>query len=166
MLTTDIIKQHLVLDHDEDDQLIKAYWDAAIDYCEGLIAGPIILGQRTENFSALASPLVLGPRVSSVESVTYTDIDGEQQTLDPLLYAIRYTAAGWRIEAAGTWPVGTNATVTYTAGYGNVPSAVDHAILMTIAHLYANRESTTPVKLDEVPLAVRSLLMPHARVFL
>jgi len=167
MLTSDIIKQHLVVDHDEDDQIINAYWDAAVDYCEGLISGPITQMQRTAYFTSLAIPLVLGPRVISVSAVIYTDEAGAELTLDQSRYTLQYGATGWEIRSVGSWPVSYGTvTVTYTAGFDFIPPAIEQAILMTIGHLYANREATTPIKLEEVPLAVKSLLMPHARVYL
>jgi uncharacterized phiE125 gp8 family phage protein len=38
-------------------------------------------------------------------------------------------------------------TVTYTAGYGSasdVPQAIKHWIMMTVASMYENRESSAP----------------------
>lgn len=48
--------------------------------------------------------------------------------------------------------------VTFEAGYNKVPADLLHAIRMIVGHLYANREATATVKVEEVPMAVETIL--------
>lgn len=50
------------------------------------------------------------------------------------------------------------AKVTFDAGYDNVPADLLHAIRMIVGHLYANREATSTMKLETVPMAVETIL--------
>ena len=108
------------------------------------------------------------PPLIAVESITYIDMDGNQQTLDPSQY---------QVDAGGVLP-GTicpaygqmfpqnryqldSARITYQAGYGTpaeVPSGICQAMLLLIGHWYRNRESVSDAGLAEVPMGVKALL--------
>lgn len=47
---------------------------------------------------------------------------------------------------------------------GLVPRSLTSAMLLLIGHLYANREATFMGQLSELPIGVKSLLMPYANV--
>ncbi len=123
------------------------------------------------------APLILPrPRLIGIGSLTYYDINGVQQTLDPSLYTTNFDAEPATLSPVfGTWwPVAQPnrpdaVQVTYTAGYGNtaaaVPADLQLAILMIAAHSYENREAsvlpTTGTGPVLVPLGVDSLLSPY-----
>ena len=44
---------------------------------------------------------------------------------------------------------------------GQLPPAVKHAILLLVAHFYANRESVSFATASEIPLAYQYLLQPY-----
>ena len=50
---------------------------------------------------------------------------------------------------------------------GEAPMVVNYsikaAILLITAHLHANRENTSPVKLEAIPMGAHSFLWPHRR---
>jgi hypothetical protein len=46
--------------------------------------------------------------------------------------------------------------VRYVAG--DLPAAVKSALLLTVGHLFENREASAPIALQELPLGVKSLL--------
>jgi uncharacterized phiE125 gp8 family phage protein len=111
------------------------------------------------------------PNLLSVESITYLDFNGAQQTLDPSVYMVDTTtlpgcifkrfAKIWPV----TYPVGNSVTVNYTAGYGatrdTVPQAIKNAMLLHIGDLFANRESViTGTIFNELP-AYKRLLNVH-----
>lgn len=86
----------------------------------------------------------------SVDSITYTDVDGVVQTLSPSLYKVDTVTEPCRIVPAygTTWPGTRNeinsVTVNYTCGYGTAASAVPELIKswmkMRIGAMYENRE--------------------------
>lgn len=168
-LDLDLIKEHLVVGHHDDDSLISAYWESAIGYCEGICSTQLISRGRTGLFPAFSESMSLGKRVTSVELVTYIDATAEPQTLDPTLYGLEYRGPDYfLVPAAGeTWPAGANyVTVSYTAGDVDPPAPVEQAVLLVIGHLYQNRETTANVAMHEVPHSVEALLRPYAERWL
>jgi uncharacterized phiE125 gp8 family phage protein len=85
-----------------------------------------------------------GP-VLSVDSITYKDQTGTVQTLSPSAYNADLLSQPARITPTyGTvWPVAlydTNSvTITFTAGYQNVPQSFIHAIKLIVGAYYENR---------------------------
>ena len=108
------------------------------------------------------------PPLSSVTSVKYYDSDNALQTLDAAYYEVDTTSEPGRIIRASDydWPDTYDRTasvqIAYICGYGDeatdVPQAIRHALLMYVGMLYENRETITELKLEEVPMAVKSLL--------
>lgn len=112
------------------------------------------------------------PGLQSLLSVSYTDEAGATQTL-----------AGYQLDrfsepptlhpaANESWPgVATGVVnavrIRYLAGYtlpgdspdaNQIPGAVLRAIKLVLGHFYENREDSTPIKLETIPLAAQSLL--------
>jgi uncharacterized phiE125 gp8 family phage protein len=91
---------------------------------------------------------LLMPPISSVESVKYIDISGDQQTLDPQDYFVdSVSEPGYLVPAAGrAWPATQDrinaVEVEYTAGYPGsaIPLPIKQWILLAIGDMYANRE--------------------------
>jgi uncharacterized phiE125 gp8 family phage protein len=112
------------------------------------------------------------PPIQSVESIKYTDTDGNEQTLDPTTYALDNA----RVVLAynKTWPalrdVPNAVRVEYIAGYADaadVPASIKHMILLMVGHLYQNREAVTDGRVNQpfvMPLAYESLFN-QARAF-
>lgn len=112
------------------------------------------------------------PSCVSVTSVTYVDLQGNLQTLDPSTYRLDNTSEPARLTPIpGTyWPLTElylpgSVQITYVAGsYGdgveinNCPQTVVMAMLLLIGHWYQNREETSPENLKNIPLGVCSLL--------
>lgn len=90
------------------------------------------------------------PPLVSIDSIQYLDDTGVLQTLDPSLYAVDAVSEPARIVPAfGTsWPSTQNIAnavrVSFTCGYGTLPSSVPAGIriwmLMLAGTLYENRE--------------------------
>lgn len=115
-------------------------------------------------FSLSASPL------SSVSSISYTDENGDSQTLTSDKYIVQGFALPPVVSIAygETWPntrqEADAVTVTYVVGYtdaDSVPSAVKNAIKLTVAYLYENRED----KVKQMPTRVEAILWPYRVVF-
>ena len=107
------------------------------------------------------------PPLVSVTGIVYVDTDGADQTLGSSVYRVDTVNEPGRItlEYNQSWPSTrevTNAvTITYQAGYGKaaaVPDDVKAAIKLLVGHLYEHREAVCEIKLDMVPMSVKSLL--------
>jgi uncharacterized phiE125 gp8 family phage protein len=194
-------KQQLVLDDsfDADDTLITAYITAARQYVEKRLNRAIynqtwlmtmdvfpIWGQydsaRTPAqrnvwpYTAwLWDKLTIRlphSRLVSITSITYTDPDGNPQTLDPSQYNIDTTSQPGRLGPllGSVWPIVCNwipgnVKITYVAGsYGDgietddCPQTIKLAILLLVSHWYAHREATTEATLTNIPLGVDALI--------
>ncbi len=108
------------------------------------------------------------PPLISVESIQYVDANGATQTLATSEYDVSAGTPGRaRPKALKQWP-GTRAgrmdavIVTYKAGYSEdpilVPASIRSAMLLTIGHLYLNREDVVPGARAELPIGAARLL--------
>ncbi|MBY0583271.1 MAG: head-tail connector protein [Sphingomonas sp.] len=146
ILPLSLAKQHLRVDWAEEDELILALRDAAIDmveqYCNirlGPVAGLVAA------FGAFEPKLRLGvgPAFSIViNSVSYMNA-GAETTLDPSAY--RLAPGGVLMPASrACWPAADgDVTVIFDAGYpvNQAPPALIHAARLFLGHLYLNREA-------------------------
>ncbi|MBB5066148.1 head-tail connector protein [Granulicella mallensis] len=183
-----------------DDDLISASITAAREMCEQLLNRAIynqtyVLSLDQFNygdwrstvpmdrrnplrFSSLWDSMALRlpmPRLVSVTSITYLDVNGTQQTLDPSTYNVDNTSEPARIVPSInlTWPttdyyIPGSVRVTFVAGsYGDgvtvdtCPQLIKQAILLLVSHFYFNRTAVTTEKLSTIPLGVDALLTPY-----
>lgn len=182
-ITTADAKTHLRVDISDDDQYIAALIRAARQSCENYCARAFITQTRQTILDSFYScdggdaygqsvMLRLGRApVISLTSITYVDMNGATQTLDPTKYQVDLATEPARILPVygSYWPVVrpqlAAVTVTYQAGYGAasaVPDAIKHAMRILISHWYENRE---PViigsRMDVLPMTVEHLLGPY-----
>lgn len=163
LLPLDAAKLFLRVDGTDEDALVGALRDAAIDMveqytnlrlapCSGIIA-------RFGAFEPILR-LGVGPAFSiDIASVEYT-IDGTDTLLD---------TTGWMAAPGGalmpapstSWPTADGGVkVTFTAGYpaGQCPPVLIHAAKMFMGHLYLNRDELVEKGLSsELPLGFRTL---------
>ncbi len=145
-----------------DDVPLTQYLEAATEAVERATGRRLI--SQTWHLNTYADrvpwciPIPLAP-VSAVSSVTYRDLDGESQTLDPALYELRDSEV---VRAYGaTWPSGRNHAVTFVVGYGDagdVPAPLKQAIKMIAAAFYEGREAGT---LTHILGGVEDLINPY-----
>jgi len=179
LISIDEAKAQLNVDHADDDALIKAIIEAAVSYLDGWsgVMGRALAAQTWKveacGFSTCMR-LPLGNLIS-VTSVKYYDQAGLQQTLAPTVYAAHSDALGpfITLKDGQSWPsTATRADaieITWAAGYGaaaeNVPAAIRQAMLLLVAHWYANREAVViGDAASPLPFAVDALLKPFRRV--
>ncbi len=99
--------------------------------------------------------------VASITSVTYADINGDQQTWDSSNYELvrsRFRSLLFKPDSATLWPIISftrlrSITITFVAGYpitaddtdakkrARVPATAKHAMHVLLAHWFKNRES-------------------------
>lgn len=163
ILTADL-RAHCRIDGTDEDALLVGFLAAAVAHAEhytGRSIGSQTLELALDEFPAGPIELPQGP-VTSITSIKYIDESEVEQTLSSTLYTLDdYSIKCWAIPAVDTeWPdtlACANAVkVRYVAG--TLPAAVKSALLLTVGHLYENRESTSPTEVFELPLGVKSLL--------
>lgn len=188
LLTLDDAKAHLRIDHTEEDGLVAALITAARQHIDGkdgwlgraLATQTWQLGLTAFPCGAIRVPL---PPLQSVDSITYIDTNGDEQTLAESAYQIVESEPALILPAYGTaWPAvrcqAEAVKVRFTAGYDpgegsptdyaeNVPQPIKQALLLLVAHWHQNR---LPVSINAMPWAipftVQALLMPYRSAWL
>lgn len=184
LLDFDLVKQQVNVDFDDDDDYIASLVAGAQRYLDG--AGGVLARalmtqawaydlddfprRRCRGRGDLAIEIPLPP-LQSIESVTYWDTTGVQQTLEPSSYLDHVGGFGLIEPAPGTaWPQTQRrrraATISFTAGFGDdvsdVPDNYVQAARMLVAHWYKNREAVVGVdgrdSSNSVPLGFPDLI--------
>jgi uncharacterized phiE125 gp8 family phage protein len=175
----DEVKNHLRLDSAVEDTLLASLIKAAREHVEAL-CGPLLTqtwNQYEDDWPAGDVIPIGKPRLQSVSSITYTDVDSVSATLDTANYSVDTDSEYFPrivLEDDGEWPTTdlhpkNPIDIEMVCGYGDetddIPEPVRIAILLLVAHWYENR---SPVNIGSVvtplPLAVDSLLT-HYRIW-
>ena len=167
-------KAHLRVLHDDEDDLIKALRDAAVEMVEqytGLVLGPRVgadaLVWRAESVPGWG-PVLMGRRpIRSIASITHLDSAGGEQAIDPTTF--RVIDQDSIVPKSGQWPSGISGgvVVTFAAGLdeGAVPAPLVTAAKMFLATLYANRETiVTDGAAGHVTAGFAMLCRPYRRI--
>ena len=161
------IKDHCGVDGVDFDAVLSACQRGALDFIErecGIQIGP---GEYTltTDFPPGREIVLPKPPLAGVQAVTFTGPAGATQTLDPTEYRVSLTRPGRLVLMPGrAWPAtiegGEAVTIEYTAGWplGQVPEGLQAALRLCTAHLFENREATSPLTIKEVPFALESLM--------
>ena len=149
--------------HDDDDDLIAALRDAAIDMVEqyaNLRMGPCTGMTATFAGFGPAMRIGIGPAATlSITGIDYVDGVGAPQVLG---------AGAWYLSGGALYPhrdtqwpaLARDAVVTFDVGYptGACPAALIMAAKMFVAHLYVHREAViTGTISEEIPLGFMAL---------
>lgn len=164
-------KQHLRIDHTDDD----AYITALIRAAETAVSERLerTLGVTTWDYRIGSEDICWGfdirlpnPPLIEVLSVKYFDTDGAEQTYAPANYRAFGIGGrgGIRLTGGASWPslrYGPEAvTIRYKAGYADVPEPIRQAVKLLIGQLYAQRGEMVQENLTEDP-AIKNLLAPY-----
>ncbi len=173
--TTEIVSLEEATEHQRitdlwDELVVTGCVDAAIDAVQFWLNRKLypttIIGQE-EHYSkeiTLSYPKIksVDPTITAedmyMEAVTL--VEGTDWVFDDIFGTIRFKPNISMIETY------KNFRITYVCGYDPetdpVPPAVKHAILMTAATLYENREDTiVGTQINEVPLDSKRLIRTH-----
>lgn len=159
-----------------DDDLIDGLITAARKHCEDYVNRQFINATwdlKLESFPG--EILIPKPPLSSVTSISYTDTNGDIQTLTAVTdYQVDTASEPGRIKPAydEDWPsdvkegVYDAVVIRFVAGYGtagsNVPAEILLAIKMLVAHWYRFREPiVTGTTVVRIPMAVDALLWQY-----
>jgi uncharacterized phiE125 gp8 family phage protein len=167
-------KDHLRVTHDDEDALITSFIDAATDHFDG--DGTLGRAMVTQSWAQWVSQspgpvrLRMGP-FQDLTSIEYFDSENALQT------ATLANFETWRDgdfvlakpRQGFSWPTAYSRPdaikITYQAGFGDegsdVPQSIRHALLLTVGHFYENREATTDMKIETLPMAVEALISNH-----
>lgn len=171
-------KEHLRVDHDDEDITIAIYIAAATAHLDGWsgILGRCIVTQTWRlDMDGFPSGCLIRLPFADVQSVTvaYDDTAGAAHTLSAATYNLRQDAigSGLLLAEGASWP-DTEETpdavrVTMVCGFGAasaVPAALKVAILMILGHMYSAREAVSDRPMTAVPMAVDMLVGPYRRV--
>lgn len=168
-------KNHLRIDHSDDNAMIARLLGAARLQCEDEARRPFITRTyvgKADGWPGDGRFELPWPPLVAVSSITYTDEDGVTSTFASSNYVVDSHSEPGRIvlKRASVWPGETlqevnGVTVTWTAGYGphaqHVPDRYRQAILLVVGHLYENRESVVVgqgITLMALPQGVGDLL--------
>lgn len=152
-----------------EDSLLTTYISAARAFVEQRAGLVLVEREFTEEHKAVSGYITLTRRpATEVSAVAYTDSDGEEQA-----YADSRLVDG-RVYAAlnDTWPYPAigGFRVTYTAGLTAGQLAGDDykdllaAILLLVAHWFANREAVSDRPANEAPFAVAAICDQYRQV--
>ena len=178
-LHLDEVKNHLKVDADltADDALIQGLIVAAREWAERYTRRALIT--QTWDLVLDGFPAVIWVSkapLQSITSITYTDSDGDSQTLSSSLYTVETpagpTAQKGRIVPAynEVWPTVRShinvVTVRFVAGYGDtwndVPQSIRQAMLLVIGEVYERREQAiVGTIINKVPMAAEVLAGPY-----
>ncbi len=172
------MRKHLQVEHEGDDAYIASLILAAQDKVQsdtGRGVGRQVLEmQATPCAAGVELPF---PPFVSLDQVQYVDTDDALQTMgSDDLTALRAQIVLGRFKratvrpVAGVWPAMADRPdalrLRFTAGFQASEIAAQrlgHAMLMLVAHWYANRETATTAALSEIPHGAAALIA-EARV--
>ena len=183
LLTLDEVRLHLRLDaYDSpaahpDDPIVTALIAAAREFAENYTGRSLALRTVELTLDAFPAcrniPLTMPP-LFAVEFVRYIDSDEVEQTFTGWTLNDYVTPARIELDPGIEWPATftqVNAVrVRLQTGYmaadespsgTALPKSVRQAMLLVIGHMYENREASSVVSLNELPLSVTALLQPY-----
>ena len=171
-------KAHLRVTASDDDTYITALVKVARQMAETYLKRSICT--QTLDYSLDSFPAEIDlprPPARSITSITYTDEDGNSQSLSSAVYQTDLSGSvlhSIKTAVDQSWPStqsgAYNAVVVrYVAGYAVptdspdlIPSPIKQAILLTVGELYENREETViGVSVAPLPNTAERLLAPY-----
>ena len=146
---------------------LTTQWAMGIDRFPGCGYGQPFLNWHTSGVRSNRQQIAL-PRspVQSVDSITYLDTDGAEQTLSTDVYGVKLSEpAKIYLKPYQPWPstydVPGAVTINFTAGWQDtteVPAGLKAAIRLLVGHYNEQREATIERSIQEIPLGVERLL--------
>ena len=168
-------KLHCRVDHSLEDALFTRLLNVARRQCEQISGWAFTtrtLVSKMEQWPNDGCIELLYPPLQSITSIAYLDSIGGSHTVSQSDYLVDIHSIPGRVllKANVSWPgeplqVGNPITITYVAGFGAasaVPEVYKQAMLLTVGHLYENREAVVVlqgVSAIQIPQAVEWLLL-------
>lgn len=165
MLTTAQVKEHLRIEHSEEDDYIDNLTAAAYQLAEKYTNTAILDAEKIDYLDDFEDLIYLKfSPVQSITSIAYNDEDGNQQAQSDYYLNSRNQRATLKPIYNGTWPITDNTyenvVITYKAGYATIPDQINQAVLLIVGSLYEQRENHSNVPANKVPVSAEYLLDP------
>jgi hypothetical protein len=149
-----LVKEHLVVDHGDDDALIQSYINASLGYVEAYIHDPILQMEYEADPNEMLPvnmeyrlQIPKTPKIVLIRIGTHTDI------LPP---------TDWSYQGSTlTIPVRLHVTpsaIVVMAGAPEWIDAINQARLMLIGQFYNYRENVADLRIMELPTGVKFIL--------
>lgn len=162
------VKRHLRITDNDEDSLIRTLIGAATQHAEHVTNRQLVTATYIYTLQSWSDIIRLPrPPLQNVSKVEYIDTDGVTQTLSTDVYAV-YTneEPGYiALKYNQSWPSLRTDTdpisITYVAGYEDVPEGIKAALKLHVGHLFEHRESvdiSSMARVTEVPMAYDSLI--------
>ena len=161
------VKAFARIEYSEEDLLIESRLRAAIEWTQGYTNRTLCTTSYTLYLDEFSDEMrIPRPPLISVESITYTDENGIERTLDPSIYTVDAVSMTGRVILAYgmSWPstqdIRNAVRINYTAGYGgpdDVPDMAREAIKILVKGGLDNRDNDDAGKRPEI-MAAESLL--------
>lgn len=164
-------RRHMRVENTDSDDLIAMYVEAAeqsLAYV-GRALKPATYALDIYGHVGHRIDLPMPP-LRAVSSITSPDATGAMAAVDPANYTVTTTSQGRGTiltAVAYRWPFPpyvpgyVAATITFTAGYDVVPSALRAAILLIAGTLFENRSEASPIPMTHLPYGIDSLVGPY-----
>lgn len=169
-------KAHLRIEFNSaaDDDVLDVLIPAAVDFVHNETRSQLATAtyrMYLDSFPDDRHVILPKPPVQLVSSVKYLS-GGVEQTFPPSAYTV--DPSGSRpgrvtLNPSQSWPavddVPNSVRIDFQCGYGNapaVPKVLKTALLMLVGHWYERREAFVDRRLDEVPMAVQSIVHQYA----
>jgi uncharacterized phiE125 gp8 family phage protein len=151
-----LLKEHLRIIGNDDDETLKLYLDAATQGFEAYANQSLILQTVQQSFDSFPVEnffLLERSPLHTFTAIQYYDVDGTIQTLNPSIYSVNNdtTPPAISLKKGASWPsVDENrlgaVICTYVAGYGvdaaSVPSDIKQGLCLIVGDLFQGREDT------------------------
>ena len=163
MIPLGLLKSHVRVDFDDDDNLLALYLSAAVSYFERASRRLLTQQTRTLKLGSFTDSMLPFPPLVSLTSVQYVDGDGATQTLASSSYRLDTTKPVLVLRFHGALPdldpdVSDRVTITYVCGWISPPADVVRAVLELASGYYLSRESIALVSFRPVPFGVESVI--------
>jgi uncharacterized phiE125 gp8 family phage protein len=160
----DILKTRLRIDFEADDVVLTTLCIAAGEMIERELGIALATSTRTAKLDRWRRFIPPVQPCTSVTSVTYYDSGNILTTMPASDWYVNQTDELLALEFKENPAIyeGTFPTVTYVAGYTQVPHALQQAIVALVGAWYANPDATAPVSISDVPLSLKYILNAYS----
>lgn len=176
LITLAKLRARLRITVDAEDELLADYLKGAIARIDGPSGiGYALLEQSwRKSMDCFPSCILLpGAPIKSVTAITYIDVNGDEQTVDPADYHVDLDSEPVRIEPSfgKSWPASRDmhgaVKVDYVLGESDpddvAPDLID-AVCLLVGHRYENREAAAiGVSVQALPLSFDSIVAEYRR---
>jgi len=120
VLSLATVKNHVIVQHDHDDEMLKIYRDASVEHVEDITRRTVNLSEYKVFIDQLCRAQSFRlPPIREINSVTYEAADGSRYVAPEDSVTLRTDGEYGELCPTSSWPIGAkNIQATVIAGYG------------------------------------------------